>query len=83
MGVYGINGVVCLVVWYEGVGGGGEGVVMTKKHYKEIAKGLNRLFYNQGKDGIRILDILDILVPVLQEDNKKFDKDRFERAVLD
>ena len=49
--------------------------MMTKKHYEAFASEIRKLKSRNDR-----YTVIDAIVPVLQEDNERFDYPRFEKA---
>lgn len=59
---------------------------MTKKHYIEIARALNKSLVEAREIGTKarmlMCDHIDRIAEIMEEDNERFDKDKFINACI-
>lgn len=53
---------------------------MSKKHYEAVAKSMSRIMWTDKMDPATMTAVIWSLSSVFQDDNPKFDKDRFIAA---
>jgi hypothetical protein len=54
---------------------------MTKKTYTELAKDIGRILGDNDGDTVVAWQIVSSMCRAMQQDNPRFDRDRFETAV--
>ena len=54
---------------------------MTKKTYIELAKDYGRILAENEGDSVAVWQIIHTTCRAMQQDNPRFDRDRFETAV--
>ena len=54
---------------------------MTKKTYTELAKDIGRILGENDGDTVVAWQIVSSMCKAMQQDNPRFDRDRFEAAV--
>jgi hypothetical protein len=54
---------------------------MTKKTYTELAKDIGRILGENDGDTVVAWQIVSLMCRAMQQDNPRFDRDRFETAV--
>lgn len=53
---------------------------MSKKHYEAIASGINRVMWSEATDPATVVQVIAVLAKVCEEDNSRFDRQRFITA---
>ena len=54
---------------------------MTKKTYTELAKDLGRILADNEGDSVVAWQVIHTVCRAMQQDNERFDRNRFETAV--